>query len=90
MSEAQIEGPAIIGRDAEIVDSRIGPDTSIGDGCRIRDASVEGSIVMEGSVVAGVSLRDCIIGKNAVVSAATPGQLLEGLLVGDEGRVELA
>jgi glucose-1-phosphate thymidylyltransferase len=85
-----VRGPAIIGCDAEIVDSRVGPDASIGDGCRIRDAGVEGSIVMDGSVIEGVNLWECIIGKNVAIRAATPGHVLEGLLVGDGGRVELA
>jgi len=89
LSGSLVTGPAIIGCNAEIIDSRVGPDTSIGDCCRIRDARVEGSIVMDGGVIEGVALRDCIVGKNAVIKAATSGQVLEGLLVGDDGRVEL-
>ncbi|HLG11601.1 MAG TPA: glucose-1-phosphate thymidylyltransferase [Dehalococcoidia bacterium] len=88
LSGTQLTGPAIIGRATEITDSRIGPGTSIGAGCRIRGATIDESIVMDGAVVEGARLRNSIIGRGAVVRGGGDGAF-EGLLLGDEGRVEL-
>ena len=89
LSGSQIIGPAIVGRDTEVLDSRIGPGTSVGGGCRVHSASIEESIVMDGAVIEGARLRNSIIGRNAIVRAKG-GQVFEGLLLGDEGRIELA
>ncbi len=89
LSGSQITGPAIIGRDAEVIDSRIGPGTSVGDGCRVHGAVIEESIVMDGAVIEGARLRNSIIGRNAVVRGKGR-HVFEGLLLGDEGRIELA
>jgi glucose-1-phosphate thymidylyltransferase len=83
-----VNGPAIIGRETQVVDSRIGPGMSLGECCRIGASSIEESIVMDGAVVEGARLRNSIVGHNAVVRAKGD-QVFEGLLLGDEGRVEL-
>jgi glucose-1-phosphate thymidylyltransferase len=61
-----IRGPAIIGRDARIVHSYIGPYTSIGNAVEIHDTEVEHSIVLEGSCLRDLANRvtDSLIGKN--------------------------
>ena len=48
---SRIEGPAIIGADTRVEDSRIGPHTSIGPGSLVRRASIEDSIVQAGTEV---------------------------------------
>jgi glucose-1-phosphate thymidylyltransferase len=72
-----------------VADSQIGPGTSVGDGCRITGAELQDSIVMDGAVVEGARLRNSIVGRNAVVRARG-GHVFDGLLLGDDGRVELA
>ncbi len=56
-------GPLVVGRDARIEDSRVGPFTSIGDGCTVRRSSVARCILIEGSRVDDEpSLEDVILG----------------------------
>ena len=85
-----IRGPAIIGEDAVITDSRIGPFTSIGPGVRIERSAVDRCVIMEASAVEGIErLEDSLVGRRVVIHrAARPGQTLS-LLVGDDCRVEL-
>ena len=44
-------GPLVVGRNARIEDSRIGPFTSVGDGCTVLRSSVERSILLGGARV---------------------------------------
>lgn len=88
LTGSKLTGPAIIGRDSVVCDSQVGPGTSVGDGCRITDAELQDSIVMDGAVVEGACLRNSIVGRNAVVRAGA-GHVFDGLLLGDDGRVEI-
>jgi glucose-1-phosphate thymidylyltransferase len=84
-----IRGPAVIGRGARIIDSEIGPYSSIGDGVEIRDASVEHSVVLEGASIQGVKgLVGSVIGRRVRLRSSS----LEGgpsLMVGDDCILEL-
>lgn len=48
-NQSTVRGPAIIGQNCRISNSYIGPYTSIGNDCEIRNSEIEGSIVMEGT-----------------------------------------
>lgn len=55
---SRIVGPAIMGPDAIVSGSSIGPFTSIAKGCRIEDSEIEFSIVLPGaSMNSGLSSR---------------------------------
>ncbi|MBX3196798.1 MAG: glucose-1-phosphate thymidylyltransferase [Labilithrix sp.] len=86
-----IRGPAIIGADARIVDSRIGPFTSVGNAVTIERSGVEHSVLLERSSVVDIDrLEDSLLGRRVLVH---PGQSRPGslsLLVGDDCCVELA
>ena len=86
-----VRGPAAIGAGARIVNSFIGPFTSVAAGCEILDSEVEHSVLLEHSRVISVPrLADSLIGREVEVirSGATP--VATRLLVGDHSRVELA
>jgi glucose-1-phosphate thymidylyltransferase len=86
-----IRGPVTIGADARIVDSRIGPFTSIGDRVVIERSGVEHSVLMEGCRVEDIDrLEDSLVGRRVVVhpGGSRPGSL--SLLVGDDCVIELA
>ena len=83
-----IRGPAVVGRDARIVDSFIGPYTSIGDGCTIEDSEIEHSVVMERCLVRGMHrLEDSLLGKQVTVERSDDKPKAYRLMVGDHGRV---
>jgi glucose-1-phosphate thymidylyltransferase len=88
---SSIRGPVVIGKDANIVDSRIGPFTAIGAGVTIERSAVDHSVLLDGSRVADIDrLEDSLIGRRVLVH---PGDTRHGalsLLVGDDCRIELA
>ena len=47
MENSTLRGPLIIGRDTMVIDSEIGPNTSIDARCRIKGCRIEDSMVME-------------------------------------------
>ena len=83
-----IRGPAVIGRRVRVVDSFIGPYTSIGDECTIEDSEIEHSVIMERCVVRGMHrLEDSLLGKEVTVERSDDKPKAYRLMVGDHGRV---
>jgi hypothetical protein len=56
---------------------RLGPRTSIGHGCRLADAAVEGSIVMDGAEVHGWRIRNSLLGRGARLRGPAPADFVE-------------
>lgn len=69
VSSCVICGPAIIGAEAIVSDSYIGPYTSIGRRSRLEGAEIERSIVLEGASLLhlGQRLRASVVGRDAKV-----------------------
>ncbi|MBX3084381.1 MAG: glucose-1-phosphate thymidylyltransferase [Anaerolineae bacterium] len=67
-----IRGPAIIGEHTRIVNSYVGPFTSIYHHCTIENCEIEYSIVLENSTVRDVDARilDSLIGRNVEIGRA--------------------
>jgi glucose-1-phosphate thymidylyltransferase len=87
---SRITGPVIIGADSVVEDSRVGRFTSIGSGCRLRDAGVEDSILLDQASVHGVgTLHGSIIGKAGDVRRREDGSTTHRLLVGDDSRIDV-
>lgn len=85
-----LRGPVVVGADSKIVDSYLGPFTSIGDGCTLEDAEIEYSIVMSSSSVRGVSrIEASLIGKGVEVSPAPQTPRTHQLVIGDHSTVRL-
>jgi glucose-1-phosphate thymidylyltransferase len=88
VENSTIRGPAVVGRGAHVVDSFIGPYTSIGDGCTIEDSEIEHSVIMERCVVRGMHrLEDSLLGKEVTVERSDDKPKAYRLMVGDHGRV---
>jgi glucose-1-phosphate thymidylyltransferase len=85
-----VRGPAIIGEGTMVIDSRIGPFTSLGPGVRIERSVVDRCVIMEASSVEGIErLEDSLVGRRVIIRRdSRPGRTLS-LLVGDDCRVEL-
>jgi glucose-1-phosphate thymidylyltransferase len=85
-----IRGPVTIGARVRIVDAHIGPFTSIGNDVVIERASVDHSILLDGSRVSDIGrLEDSIIGRRVIVAPGESRQGALSLMVGDDCRVEL-
>jgi glucose-1-phosphate thymidylyltransferase len=84
-----LRGPCIIGANCAIENSFIGPYTSIGDGTKIVDSSIEYSVILENAQITGVDrLEESLIGKNAKVTRNHRNGCLK-LHVGDYSEVEI-
>jgi glucose-1-phosphate thymidylyltransferase len=91
IERSTVRGPAIIGRGTRIVDSYVGPFTSIYHDCLIESTEVEHSIVLESTKIVGVSrIEDSLIGKEVEVSPSTALPRAHRLMLGDHSKVSLA
>jgi glucose-1-phosphate thymidylyltransferase len=86
-----VRGPAIIGERTRVVNSYIGPFTSVAADCEIIDSEIEHSVLLDHSRVVEVSrLTDSLIGREVEVVRSGETPRATRLLVGDHSRVELA
>ena len=86
-----IRGPAIIGENAKVIDSYIGPFTSIDRGCRVERAELEHSILLAGSELRDIPQRieDSLVGRNVVIARGSRRPAVLRFVVGDASQVEL-
>jgi glucose-1-phosphate thymidylyltransferase len=84
-----IRGPAIIGTDSEIIDSYIGPFTSIQNGCKIIRTEIEHSIVLERSEIIEVGSRidESLIGREVRIYKCPPRPSVYRFMVGDKSEI---
>lgn len=84
--DCDVIGPVVIGEGVEIERSTVGPNTTIGDRCRITDAVVRRSILMEEVELTHWRLRDSLIGRRASIGGSAPPAFVE-LTVGDRSEI---
>jgi len=86
-----VRGPAIIGENARIINSYIGPFTSIYHGATIENCEIERSIVLENAALRNVPTRiqDSLIGRNADVDVVEEKPKALKLTLGDYSKVRL-
>jgi len=86
-----IRGPSIIGERTRIVNSYVGPFTSIYYDCLVQDAEIEQSVVMENTVISGIGTRiqDSLIGRNVDLRGADGKPRSCTLVLGDFSRVRI-
>jgi glucose-1-phosphate thymidylyltransferase len=84
-----LRGPCVIGDNCTIENSFIGPYTSIGNGTKIVDSSIEYSVILDDAQITGVDrLEESLIGKNAKVTRNHRNGCLK-LHLGDYSEVEI-
>ena len=91
VEDSVVRGPAIIGEGARIVNSYVGPFTSVYRGVEIRNSEIEHSIVLEGSRILDVPIRieDSLIGKDVVIRRRETLPKALQFMLGDHSEVEL-
>ena len=84
-----IRGPAIIGQETRIVNSYIGPFTSIYHHVVIEDSEIEHSIVLENTRILNIPHRieDSLIGRNAEIARSPIKPKAYKMMLGDNSRV---
>jgi glucose-1-phosphate thymidylyltransferase len=86
-----VRGPAIIGEDTRIVNSYIGPFTSLYHGVTVENSEIEHSIVMEHCRIinVGARIQDSLIGRNAFVTQTDRKPKSINLNLGDYSQIDL-
>jgi glucose-1-phosphate thymidylyltransferase len=90
VKNSTVKGPCIIGEECEIVDSYIGPFTSIGNNCKIFGTEIEDSVVMDGSQILNAGrIVESLIGKNVKIKEV--GMMPKGhrFVIGDNSEMIL-
>ncbi|MEM2741702.1 MAG: glucose-1-phosphate thymidylyltransferase [Nitrososphaeria archaeon] len=86
---SEIRGPCIIGKDCLIQDSFIGPYTSIGNGTKIINSSIEHSVILENAFIKDIEkIDDSLIGKNSKLIKNKNRNILK-LNIGDYSEIEI-
>jgi glucose-1-phosphate thymidylyltransferase len=87
-----VRGPAIIGAGATLTDAYVGPFTTIGPMCELTNCEIEGSIMLERSVIRDVEVRiaDSLIGREVVVERSPLKPRATRLMLGDHSVVDIA
>jgi glucose-1-phosphate thymidylyltransferase len=84
--DCAVTGPAVIGENAHLSRVTIGPNTAIGDGCRLSDASVEESIIMDDAEVHGWRIRSSLLGRQAKLQGSAPDGYVE-MTLGERSEI---
>jgi len=87
---SMLRGPSVIGRNAFIENSFIGPHTSIGENSKIINSSLEHCVILNDSIIKGVErLEDSLIGKNVKITQNQKRHKALRLMVGDYSEVDI-
>lgn len=91
ISGSRVRGPAIIGAGSEIVDSYIGPFTSVGPGVKVIKSELEHSILLKDCVMEdlGARVQDSLIGHKASVRRTQGIPRVLKFMLGDMSEVEV-
>ncbi|MFC4015303.1 glucose-1-phosphate thymidylyltransferase [Nonomuraea purpurea] len=90
IERSRIVGPAVIGQDAHVLDSIIGPNTSIADKCRVFGSEIQHSIILPRASLEGVRcVESSLIGQDVAVTAAPGVRGTHRLVLGDHSKVRI-
>jgi glucose-1-phosphate thymidylyltransferase len=89
---SHIRGPAIIGGGAVVEHSYIGPFTSLGRRCVIRNSELEYSIVFEDTQIldADVRIERSLLGREVLIRRGTSRPKTQKFILGDQSMIELS
>lgn len=88
---SKIVGPVIIGEKVKVVDSYIGPFTSLSDGVEIKKSKIEYSVVLENTKIENIKgrMQKCLIGKGVEIYHSKNLPRIYEFILGDHSKVGL-
>jgi glucose-1-phosphate thymidylyltransferase len=92
VNASQIRGPAIIGGGAVVEHSYIGPFTSLGQRCVVRNSELEYSIVFEDTQIldADVRIERSLLGREVLIRRGASRPKTQKFILGDQSMIELS
>ncbi|MFP4630538.1 MAG: glucose-1-phosphate thymidylyltransferase [Candidatus Acetothermia bacterium] len=82
--KSKISGPVRVAENSEVVNSKLGPNVSIGEDVVVEDSHVEDAIIMSGTEVVNTELSDALVGADATIEI--PGDRVSATL-GSQARI---
>ena len=90
IENSEIHGPVSIGANCRVIQSYVGPYTSIAGDSVIENSSIENSIILNNSLIRDVSnVVETVTGKNVEITHRKQESKAVSLFLGDFSRVEL-
>jgi glucose-1-phosphate thymidylyltransferase len=91
VSGSRIVGPVIIGSGTKVLNSYVGPFTSVARDCAITGSEIEYSIVLRGASIDGVRrIEASLIGHDVAVTPAPRVPKAHRLVLGDHSKVQIS
>ncbi len=90
--DSRILGPCYIGNNTKIENSYIGPFTSVGSNCIIKNAEIENSIVMDKTIIDFSDkfyIRESLIGSNVEIKTGNNNSKSMRLILGRDSKLEM-
>ena len=89
LERTKVRGPAVIGANAHVADSYIGPYTAIGPDCELTGTEIEHSILLAGAQVRdlGTRMEASLLGRNVKITRADGLPRTLRMMVGDNSEV---
>ena len=88
---SNVRGPAVIGAGVELIDSFVGPFTSIARGCRVEHSELDYSVLLEGCVVRDVPrLEGSLLGRGVEIVRTQRRPSAHRFMLGDHSQLEIA
>lgn len=85
-----VRGPAIIGAGSKIVDSYIGPFSSIAEDCEVVRSEIEHSMLLKRSrVINAGRIEDSLLGRDCEVTKSEKLPVASRLMIGDHSKIDL-
>ncbi|MEM2963180.1 MAG: glucose-1-phosphate thymidylyltransferase [Candidatus Anstonellales archaeon] len=86
-----IKGPTVIGENCHIHNAKIGPYVSIGNACRIENAKLSWSLILDGvELVTNITFIDTIVGKHTrIVSRSKSPHQPAQVIIGENSTIIL-
>lgn len=83
-----IKGPVVIGKNCTIENAYVGPFTSIGDNCKIVNAEIEDSVILDGCEIQNSGrIVDSLIGRRVKIKDNTNFPKGKRFVIGDNSEV---
>jgi glucose-1-phosphate thymidylyltransferase len=90
VTNSRVRGPTIIGEGTVLENSYIGPFTSIGARCEVRDSELDHSVVLDRARIIGVvGIADSLIGRDVELTRSGQRPRALRLMLGDHSRIDL-
>ncbi len=87
---SKIRGPAVIGKNTVVENSFIGPYTSIGEGCLIKNSCVEYSVLLAETEVIDIErMEESLVGRRASIKKGYGVNRALKVMLGDDSSLEI-